>query len=150
MLGQKEDGSTIDSSSWTNILVRKPHVTMAHFLQMDQAGLRAAFEPLVGTVVPMIATALLWSDRTAALAVTILQSQQSSSISGDDDVVVTTIPPPKNAFAHVTVWCSPSASAVESNDLPLLVASGKAHRVEFVEPVELTGTVSLWTRTRSQ
>lgn len=128
------DEAFSDSSKLDRNFVAKTHVTMAHFRQMKQEELKEAFEPLCGSRVEITVSSLLWSDRAAALAVTVAVKTEN----GAD------MPPPKNSFAHITVWHDERASAVESNDLPKLVKSGEAHQIDFVDPIRLTGVVSLW------
>lgn len=110
------------------------HVTMVHFLQMPQYEMREQFEHLVGCAVNVTVTGILWNERIAALAVHV------ASDTNDDKEV----PAPKNVFPHITLWHDPELSAAYSNDLPQLVADGKAERIDFDEPQVLQGFVSLW------
>ena len=120
--------------------VANTHETMAHFHQMKQADMKAAFEPLCGSRVSVKVSALLWSDRVAALAVTDVGSDDRSESSP-------VVPRPMNIFPHITVWHSRDAQARESNDLPSLVESGEANRIDFDDPVELSGVIALWRST---
>lgn len=113
---------------------RSHHVTMAHFSQMSQADLLKLFQPFVGARVHLAATALLWSGRVAALAVDVAKQTEKGRC----------IPRCMNKFPHITVWCQEGAEARESNQLPALVDAGKAKRLEFLKPVILEGSVSLW------
>lgn len=122
-------------SEFSGKIVKRPHVTMAHFLQMEQATMRGFFEPLCGSIVKLTASALLWSDRVAALEVNL----PKATLTGKE------VPQPQNSFPHVTVWVHSSATPAESNELPLQCQLGMAKRVAFEEPIELSGTVSLWT-----
>lgn len=118
--------------------VGKMHVTMAHFLQMEQAVMKATFGPLCGSKVNIRVSALLWNERVAALEVTVLGCSKEEYSSSP-------VPSPQNRFPHITIWHSSDAQAKESNDLPAQVDSGKAYRICFEDPVELTGIISLWT-----
>jgi len=126
-----EDPATESRTNW----IWKTHVTLAHYHDTTQHDLKRTFQPLCGSQVTVTVTGLLWSpQRVAALAVKISKKNQ-------DGVAV---PPPRNVFVHMTVWCHESATAVEANELPQLVEQGQATRIDFDDPIALTGEVSLW------
>ena len=114
--------------------VSKTHVTMAHFEGTDQATMRIMFGPLIGHKVVLTVKNILWSDRVAAMGIEL--SRQS--IKGSP------LPESQNSFPHITLWFRKDTSAVEANNLPVLVDSGEAKRVDFEDSFKLTGTVSFW------
>mmetsp|Transcript_13163 Transcript_13163/g.27621 ORF Transcript_13163/g.27621 Transcript_13163/m.27621 type:complete len:231 (-) Transcript_13163:313-1005(-) len=117
--------------------IAKAHLTMA-FAGEEKSSetLIANFRHLQGLEVSMTVTGFLWSSTNAAFAIEV-----SSSALGDDSI---SIPPCENAFVHATVWCAPDASSYLSNQLPALVESGKAYRVEFANREILVGKISFW------
>jgi len=128
-------GSLLEGAIAANpSFVTKTHVTMAHFLQMKQEILKATFEPLCGSRVKVKVLALLWSKRVAALAVVVASE-------GENGVRV---PSPLNQFPHITIWYSSDASSKESNELPMQLESGESQRIDFEEPIDLPGVISLW------
>jgi hypothetical protein len=117
--------------------VENTHVTMSFAGENNSAEkLLSNFGHLQGREVTMSITGFLWSSTNAALAIKI-----SSSAVGEDSV---SIPPCENSFAHVTVWCAPDVKASLSNQLPNLVESGKASRLDFAKEDVLVGKVSFW------
>jgi len=116
--------------------VEDTHVTMVHLSQMPQSAIRDQFEPLVGCAVNVTVTGILWNEQAAAFLVDV-----ASDTKDKPDVQV---PAPKNTFPHITLWHQPDVSAAYSNELPQLVETGKAERLDFVEPVVIQGVVSLW------
>ena len=117
--------------------VENTHVTMSFAGENNSAEtLLSNFGHLQGRLVTISITGFLWSSTNAAFAIKI-----SSSAVGEDSV---TIPPCENAFTHVTVWCAPDVKASLSNQLPALVESGKASRVDFAKEDSLVGKVSFW------
>jgi hypothetical protein len=130
--GLSEDGE--EEFPGASRLVAKTHVTMAHARHMSQSEFRNVFGPLCGEKIEVVATGLIWSRKIAALAVTVANETSQ----GD------TVPPSLNPFPHITIWVQKGASAVEANDLPDLVNSGDAQRVDFITPFPLQGAVSLW------
>ena len=109
---------------------------MAHRSQLSQQALRDQFEPHLGRQVSVQATALLWSHRAAALAVTV-----DDTATGNGNLP---LPKCRNAFPHITIWFADGAEARESNDLPVLLTTGQATKVDLVEPAPLEGSVSFW------
>jgi hypothetical protein len=143
------------SGQWIN----KPHVTLVHSSRTDQRSLYDTFGPLEGDRVKVRPTAILWNRRVAALAVEVDTTSLPRDETAEPGASTTTpgstpptplptrsIPPSRNPFVHVTIWCSDDASSVESNDLPALVESKQAERVDFDGPTEWVGVVRLWVR----
>jgi hypothetical protein len=133
----------------SGLWIEKPHVTLVHFSQTDQQSLYGTFGPLEGVRVKVRPRAILWNRRVAALAVEV----DATSVPTDEGVEVGAlrthaIPPSRNPFVHVTIWCSDDASSVESNDLPSLVESKQAEKVDLDDsaPLEWMGVVRLWVR----
>jgi len=114
--------------------VSNTHVTMAHFRNMKQEQMKAMFQPLSGSRVKVSVAALLYSERVAALEVSVADMDENNA----------EVPRPQNGFAHVTIWHSVEASPVESNDLPSQLESRKAHRIPFDEKIDFTGVISMW------
>ena len=117
-----------------NGFVPMTHVTMAHCSRTNEHDMRRLFGAVLGCQVILKAKSILWSDRVAALAVDIPR-QTSKGLS---------LQPSANAFAHITIWHSKQASAVEANDLPELVSKGDAHLAHFQHPIDLSGSISYW------
>ena len=128
-----DDSSTI---TFTGTLVQDTHVTMAHRSQLSQQALRDEFGPQLGRTVSLKVTALLWSHRAAALAITV------DGTTLDDGRFP--LPACRNAFPHISVWFADGAEARESNDLPLLLKVNQAVRVDLEKHVPLEGSVSFW------
>lgn len=117
--------------------IEKTHVTMAFAGEKNSAKeLISNFRRLQGQEVMIFVTGFLWSSTNAALAIKI-----SPSANGSDSI---SIPPCENSFPHVTVWCAPDVKASLSNQLPNLVESGKASRVDFAREELLIGKFSFW------
>jgi hypothetical protein len=130
------DGITTERYPAPNF-VEKTHVTMSFAGEKNPADtLVANFRHLQGQEVAVSVTGFLWSSTNAAFAIKI-----SSSTVGEDSVCV---PPCENAFAHITVWCAPDVKASLSNQLPNLVESGKASRIDFAHEDLLVGKISFW------
>ena len=113
------------------------HVTMAFAGEKNPPEkLISKFSHLQGREVKLSVTGLLWSSTIAALAIKI-----SSSTTCDDSY---SVPKCENAFAHITVWVAPDVKKSLSNQLPDLVDSGKAFRVDFEKEDVLVGKISFW------
>eukprot|EP00536_Pseudo-nitzschia_multiseries_P016245 jgi/Psemu1/320998/estExt_fgenesh1_pm.C_10540003 len=122
--------------------VEKTHVTMAFAGEQQSSDeLLSKFRHLQGRCVAVTVTGCLWSKTHAALQVHIATSSTTVGKTGEDYVP---IPPCENAFVHMTIWFAPGYRASGANELPGLVASGAAHRVDFVEAETLVGTLSFW------
>lgn len=116
--------------------VADTHVTMVHFSQLKQSAIRDHFETLIGCTVNVTVTGILWDKRIAALSVEVATETA--------DKPELEIPAPKNSFPHITLWHKKHASARESNELPGLVESGGAERIDFCEPAVIQGSISFW------
>lgn len=114
--------------------VSLPHITMEHHNFSTEEDMKASFGHLQGCEVEISIMGLLWSESIAALAIDI----PGVSIDGKS------IPRCKNDFAHITVWFADGAEAFMSNQLPSQVESGQARRIDFSEPIPLTGAISFW------
>jgi hypothetical protein len=112
------------------------HVTIVHFSQLKQSAMREQFEALIGCTVHVTVTGILWNKRIAALAVKV------STETADKPKLE--ISAPKNSFPHITLWHQRDASARESNELPGIVESGHAERIDFSEPTVIQGSISFW------
>ncbi|CAI5503301.1 unnamed protein product [Closterium sp. Naga37s-1] len=105
------------------------HVTLAHKKEQGVPAV-VGYAPMEGRAVTVLATALLFDQHVAALAVELR--------GGKDGEAVRSL----NPFAHVTLWQAEGAKAVQSLDLPNAVERGEATRVPFPRPIELIGTTS--------
>jgi hypothetical protein len=106
----------------------------------------STFRHLQGREVLVTVTGFLWSSTHAAFAINIASSTIGLKSDGAEDSV--SIPSCENSFPHITVWCAPETKAFHSNELPDLVQSGKAFRIDFDEPLmTLTGKFSFWNHT---
>ena len=113
------------------------HITMAFAGEKNSPeALISKFHRLQGREVKIFVTGFLWSSTSAALAIKI-----ASSTTGEDSVPV---PACENTFAHVTVWCAPGIKKSLSNQLPNLIESGEAFRVDFDNEDVLMGKISFW------
>ncbi|XP_027345379.1 tRNA ligase 1 isoform X2 [Abrus precatorius] len=81
--------------------------------------------------VPVELTALLFSDKMAAFEAC------PGSVEGEKIVS-------KNAWPHITIWTSEGVAAKEANVLPQLFAEGKADRIDFNPPINISGTVDFY------
>ena len=104
------------------------HCTYAHCSEVSQEAMLATFKPLIGTTAEMKVTALLYSEKIAALELEVPNFD----------------PKPTNIFPHITIWCFEGTGAHESNNLPDMVKMNMATRVELTEPVILKGVFSFW------
>lgn len=128
---QREEHKINDENDKSqNRFITSLHVTFAHASQMPQATMLSSFEHLVGVRLQINATALLFSDKIAAIQVEI--------------PVDSATPKPMNPFPHITIWCSENAEAYESNDLPEMVNNNQAERVVLEQPVVLEGVFRFW------
>lgn len=110
--------------------LKKAHVTLAHKGSHSVAAL-ASYAPFIHQQVPVEMTALLFSERVAALEACI------GSINGEKIHS-------KNEWPHVTLWTSKGTAAVEANSLQQLLQEGKAKRVEIEPPVAINGVVQFY------
>jgi len=112
------------------------HCTFAHNSQCTQAEIMATFNHLLGSNVEAKATALLYSDKIAAVEVEIPKLSSNNA--------QYPIPRPRNQFPHITVWCGQDVQARESNELPGQVENNFATKISFEEPIPLSGSFSFW------
>jgi hypothetical protein len=113
--------------------VSTTHVTMAHFERTPHATMRELYGGVIGARVELKVTALLWNTRVAAFAVDITEQTQDGR----------KMPKSQNPFSHVTIWFR-ETTAFEANRLPDLVKSGEAQRIDFENPIPLSGEISFW------
>jgi len=116
--------------------IRSVHCTFAHNSQVTQSEMMASFNHLLGCNVYAKATALLYSDKVAAIEVEIPQVTSGSARHP--------VPRPRNEFQHVTVWCGQDIEAKESNELPEQIKSNLAKKILFSEPISFCGSFSFW------
>ncbi|CAH9130263.1 unnamed protein product [Cuscuta epithymum] len=107
--------------------LQKAHVTLAHKGSHSVAAL-ASYAPFLHQQVPVEMTALLYSERVAAIEASI------GSIDGEKICS-------KNKWAHTTLWTAKGVAPVEANSLPQLLEAGMAKRVEINPPVTINGVV---------
>jgi hypothetical protein len=114
--------------------VRLPHITMEHHTESSEETMKENFGHLQGCQVDISVKGFLWSESVAALEIDI----PDVSVDGKP------IPKCKNVFTHITVWFAVGADAFMSNQLPILVESGEASCIAFLEPIRLTGRITFW------
>ncbi|KAG8387723.1 hypothetical protein BUALT_Bualt02G0051100 [Buddleja alternifolia] len=112
-------------SSFTNA-----HLTLAHKRSHGVTAV-ASYGSHLGQNVPVDMTALLFSDRMAAL------EAEPGVVDGEKIIS-------KNEWPHVTLWTAQGVTAKEANTLPQLFAEGKATRVEIKPPVTITGILEFF------
>ncbi|KAM7522308.1 hypothetical protein LguiA_012210 [Lonicera macranthoides] len=112
-----------------NILT-KAHVTLAHKRSHGVTAL-ANYGPFVHQKVPVDITALLFSDKMAAL------EAHPGSVDGEK---VNS----KNEWPHITLWTAEGTPAKEANTLPQLLLEGKATRIEINPPESITGILEFY------
>lgn len=127
---REEHKNNDENDNSQNRYITSVHVTFAHASQMPQATMLSSFEHIVGVRLQINATALLFSEKIAAIEVEI--------------PVDTATPRPKNPFPHITIWCSENSEAYESNDLPEMVENDLAVRVVLEQPILLEGVFRFW------
>jgi hypothetical protein len=134
---KRDDHKCNDENDTTqNRFIQSVHCTFAHFSQVTQSEMMSIFNHLLGSNVDAKATALLYSEKIAAIEVEI-----SEVTSGNAHYPV---PKPWNEFQHITVWCGQDTEAKESNELPDQVKKNIATKILFEEPIPLCGTFSFW------
>lgn len=91
----------------------------------------ANYGPYLHQNVPIHMTALLFSDKLAALEADpgIVDGEKLST---------------KNEWPHVTLWTAEGVQAKDANLLPHLFSEGKANRVEINPPVRIIGTLEFY------
>lgn len=111
--------------------ITSTHCTFAHCSKTSQKKMHKRFSHLIGSEVEISVTALLYSDKIAALQIAV---PSTSAI----------IPAPQNQFAHITVWCAGQTEAHTSNSLPQSVESSEATMVKFKNPISIKGIFTFW------
>ncbi len=135
---EREDHKSNDENDTTqNRFIKSVHCTFAHFSQVTQSEMMTLFNHLLGINVEAKATALLYSDKIAAIQVEVPEEATS-------DRVQHRIPMPRNEFPHVTIWCGQDVEAKESNELPTLVENSIAKKIVFDDAIPLIGSFSFW------
>ncbi|KEH30066.1 RNA ligase, putative [Medicago truncatula] len=110
--------------------LNRAHLTLAH---KRSHGIKAVadYGLWLHKKAPVELTALLFSDKMAAF------EAFPGSVEGEKIV-------PKNAFPHITLWTSQGVSAKDANMLTQLFAEGKANRIDFNPPINVSGTVEFY------
>lgn len=105
------------------------HITLAHKASHGGAAV-AAYAPQRGSETQVQLTALLFSEKLVAVEVQLAASGEKAVVS-------------KNEWPHLTVWTASGMKAKDANELPQMVESGEATRVEL-KPVTLTGLINFY------
>ncbi|XP_074592518.1 tRNA ligase 1 isoform X2 [Curcuma longa] len=119
----------IEGKNLSNSLM-KAHVTLAHKRSHGVTSV-ASYGVFLKQNVPVDLTALLFSDKLAALEVQ-LGSIDSEKIDS------------KNEWPHATLWTAPGTPPKEANTLSHLVAQGKATRIDIKPPITVSGVVDFF------
>ncbi|XP_058108082.1 tRNA ligase 1 isoform X2 [Magnolia sinica] len=110
--------------------LRQCHITLAHKRSHGVTAV-ASYGVFLNQKVPVTLTALLFSDKLAAL---------EACLGSIDDEKISS----KNQWPHVTIWTGEGATAKEANMLPLLVQEGKATRIEIDPTVTISGVLDFY------
>lgn len=102
------------------------HMTLAHKRSHGITAV-ASYAPHLDREVPVAVSALLFSDKLAAL------EAEAGVVDGEKINA-------KNEWSHVTLWTD-YVAAKEANTLPQLHAQGKATRVVINPPITITGVL---------
>ncbi|KAK7404678.1 hypothetical protein VNO78_05634 [Psophocarpus tetragonolobus] len=110
--------------------LNRAHLTLAH---KRSHGIKAVadYGIYLNKKVPVELTALLFSDKMAALEAC------PGSVEGEKIVS-------KNSWPHITLWTAEGVAAKEANMLPQLLAEGKANRIDFNPPLNISGTLNFY------
>ncbi|MED6159771.1 hypothetical protein PIB30_045298 [Stylosanthes scabra] len=110
--------------------LNRAHLTLAH---KRSHGIKAVadYGLYLHKKVPVEFTALLYSDKMAAF------EAFPGSVEGEKIES-------KNEWPHVTLWTGDGVSAKEANMLPHLLAEGKANRVIFNPPINISSTLEFF------
>lgn len=119
----------IEGKNLSNSLM-KAHVTLAHKRSHGVTSV-ASYGVFLKQNVPVDITALLFSDKLAALEV------QLGSINGEKI-------DSKNEWPHATLWTAPGTPSKEANTLSHLVSEGKATRIDIKPPIAANGLVDFF------
>lgn len=117
-------------------LVKKTHVTMAHFSSLSQLEMRSKFASAIGQSVELKVISCLHSQKSAALFV-----ELSPNTLGELPIP---LPVSQNISPHITIWYADGGHAVDSNQLPELVNVGDATETKLAVPISLGGKISYW------
>jgi Fungal tRNA ligase phosphodiesterase domain len=107
--------------------LRKAHVTLAHKRSHGVAAV-ASYGIYLHQEVPMEFTALLFSDKMAALEAHV------GFVNGERLTC-------KNDWPHATIWTASDVPPKEANTLPRLVSEGKATRLVIDPPITISGVL---------
>ncbi|KAH7862977.1 hypothetical protein Vadar_011746 [Vaccinium darrowii] len=110
--------------------LKKAHVTLAHKRSHGVTAV-ASYGIHLDREVPVEMTALLFSDKMAALE-TSLGSVDGEKISS------------KNQWPHVTLWTGEGVPAKDAILLPQLHSEGKAIRIDIDPPITITGILQFY------
>ncbi|PIA61841.1 hypothetical protein AQUCO_00200085v1 [Aquilegia coerulea] len=110
--------------------LKKAHVTLAHKRRHGVAAV-ANYGVYLNQNVPVDLTALLFSDKSAALEV------QLGSV-GNEKIIS------KNQWPHVTIWTAKGVLPQEANTLQQLVLDGEATRIDIEPPISISGTLDFY------
>ncbi|KAF5954109.1 hypothetical protein HYC85_006965 [Camellia sinensis] len=110
--------------------LKKAHVTLAHKRSHGVTAV-ANYGVFLDQNVPVNITALLFSDKMAALEAS-LGSVDGEKISS------------KNQWPHVTLWTGEGVAAKEANSLPQLHSVGTAIRIDIDPPITITGVLQFY------
>ncbi|EOY33098.1 RNAligase isoform 1 [Theobroma cacao] len=111
-------------------ILKKAHVTLAHKRSHGVIAV-ASYGPYLHRQVPVELTALLFTDKIAAL--------EARLGSVDDEKIVS-----KNQWPHVTIWSAEGVAPKEANTLPQLLSEGKASLVEIDPPITISGRLEFY------
>ncbi|XP_017982896.1 PREDICTED: uncharacterized protein LOC18590095 isoform X2 [Theobroma cacao] len=111
-------------------ILKKAHVTLAHKRSHGVIAV-ASYGPYLHRQVPVELTALLFTDKIAAL--------EARLGSVDDEKIVS-----KNQWPHVTIWSAEGVAPKEANTLPQLLSEGKASLVEINPPITISGRLEFY------
>ncbi|CAI9105205.1 OLC1v1004078C1 [Oldenlandia corymbosa var. corymbosa] len=108
----------------------KAHITLAHKRSHGVATV-ASYGSLVNEKVPVVLTALLFTEKMAAF------EAEPGSVNGEKISS-------KNQWPHVTLWTGAGGTAKDANMLQQLFLDGKATRVEIDPPITITGILQFF------
>ncbi|KAL5711348.1 hypothetical protein ACHQM5_021812 [Ranunculus cassubicifolius] len=110
--------------------LKQAHVTLAHKRSHGVTAV-ANYGVYLNQDVPVYLTALLFSDKSAAL------EARLGSVGGEKIIS-------KNEWPHVTIWTANGVPAKEANLLLQQSLEGKAVRIEIDPPLTVTGTLDFY------
>ncbi|KAF3330233.1 hypothetical protein FCM35_KLT05564 [Carex littledalei] len=110
--------------------LKKAHITLAHKRSHGVAAV-ASYGIHLHQKVPVEFTALLFSEKTAALEARV------GSVNGEKVI-------PRNDWPHATIWTAPNVPPKEANTLPQLVSEGKATRLVIDPPFAIYGVLDFY------